>query len=103
MTKGALSRNSLSMLGATCVMPTRGAAAGTQTPMFDRGFTGHEHLHSFDLININGRMYDPIVDRMLSPDIVIQQEEHNSQSYNRYSYCFNNPLRFTDPAVKEKN
>ena len=20
-----------------------------------------------------------------------------SQSYNRYSYCFNNPLRFTDP------
>ena len=21
-----------------------------------------------------------------------------SQSYNRYSYCFNNPLRFTDPS-----
>ena len=41
------------------------------------------------------RMYDPLVGRMLSPDIVIQNPEY-SQSYNRYSYCFNNPLRFTD-------
>ena len=43
------------------------------------------------------RMYDPLVGRMLSPDIVIQDPEY-SQSYNRYSYCFNNPLRFTDPS-----
>ena len=43
------------------------------------------------------RMYDPLVGRMLSPDIVIQNPEY-SQSYNRYSYCFNNPLRFTDPS-----
>ena len=43
------------------------------------------------------RMYDPLVGRMLSPDIVIQNTEY-SQSYNRYSYCFNNPLRFTDPS-----
>ena len=66
-------------------------------PMFDRGFTLHEHYDGFGLINMNGRMYDPAVGRMLSPDIVIQQE-HNSQAYNRYSYCFNNPLRFTDPS-----
>ena len=46
---------------------------------------------------MNGRMYDPLVGRMLSPDIVIQNPEY-SQSYNRYSYCFNNPLRFTDPS-----
>ena len=32
-----------------------------------------------------------------SPDIVIQDEQ-NSQAYNRYSYCFNNPLRYTDPS-----
>ena len=68
-----------------------------QGPMFDRGFTGHEHLYDFGLINMNGRLYDPMLGRMLSPDIVIQQE-HNSQAYNRYSYCFNNPLRFTDPS-----
>ena len=63
---------------------------------FDRGFCMHEHYRDFGLINMNGRMYDPLVGRMLSPDIVIQNPEY-SQSYNRYSYCFNNPLRFTDP------
>lgn len=67
------------------------------TTSFDRGFTGHEHYDDFGLINMNGRLYDPLVGRMLSPDIVIQDEQ-NSQAYNRYSYCFNNPLRFTDPS-----
>jgi len=64
---------------------------------FDRGYTLHEHYDEFDLINMNGRLYDPILGRMLSPDIVVQDEQ-NSQAYNRYSYCFNNPLRFTDPS-----
>ncbi len=27
--------------------------------LFDRGFTGHEHLDNLDLINMNGRVYDP--------------------------------------------
>ena len=63
----------------------------------DRGYTGHEHLDEFGLINMNGRMYDPMLGRMLSPDIVVQQTDY-TQSYNRYSYCFNNPLRFTDPT-----
>ena len=32
-----------------------------EEPMFDRGFTGHEHLYSFGLVNMNGRMYDPVM------------------------------------------
>ena len=68
-----------------------------EAPMFDRGYTGHEHLDAFGLINMNGRLYDPMLGRMLSPDIVVQQTDY-TQSYNRYSYCFNNPLRFTDPT-----
>lgn len=68
------------------------------TASFDRGYTLHEHYDDFGLINMNGRLYDPLVGRMLSPDIVIQDEQ-NSQAYNRYSYCFNNPLKFTDPSV----
>ncbi len=67
------------------------------TTSFDRGYTLHEHYDDFGLINMNGRLYDPLVGRMLSPDIVIQDEQ-NSQAYNRYSYCFNNPLKFTDPS-----
>jgi len=65
--------------------------------MFDRGWTGHEHLLAFGLINMNGRVYDPVVGRFLSPDNYIQAPD-NPQSYNRYSYCLNNPLMYTDPS-----
>lgn len=67
------------------------------SPTWLRGYTGHEHLPHFDLINMNGRIYDPILGRMLSPDRFIQDPLF-SQSYNRYSYCWNNPLRYTDPS-----
>ncbi len=63
----------------------------------NRGFTGHEQLLPFGLINMNGRMYDPTVGRMLSPDNYIQSPDY-TQSLNRYSYCFNNPLKYTDPS-----
>lgn len=62
-----------------------------------RGFTGHEHLTQFALINMNGRMYDPVTCRMLSPDNFIQQP-FNTQNYNRYSYGINNPLKYKDPT-----
>ncbi|MFA6924935.1 MAG: RHS repeat-associated core domain-containing protein [Bacteroidales bacterium] len=61
------------------------------------GFTMHEHLSEFNLINMNGRVYDPLVGRFLSPDILVQ-DATGSQCYNRYSYCVNNPLKFTDPS-----
>ena len=63
----------------------------------DRGFTGHEHLDVFKLINMNGRIYDPALGRFLSPDNYVQSPNF-TQSYNRYSYCMNNPLMFTDPS-----
>jgi hypothetical protein len=45
---------------------------------------------------MNGRMYDPNLGRFLSPDNYIQSP-YNPQNYNRYSYCLNNPLKYTDP------
>lgn len=63
----------------------------------DRGFTGHEWLKYFNLYNMNGRLYDPLVGRFLSADVVIQ-DPSNTQNYNRYSYCLNNPLKYTDPS-----
>ena len=62
-----------------------------------RGFTDHEHLDEFGLIHMNGRVYDPVVGRFLSPDPFVQYPS-NSQSYNRYSYVLNNPLSNTDPS-----
>ena len=63
---------------------------------FRRGFTGHEMLPKFDLINMNGRLYDPYLARFLSPDNYVQMP-YFSQSFNRYSYCLNNPLKYVDP------
>ena len=64
---------------------------------FHRGYTGHEHLPEFGLINMNGRMYDPLLGRFLSPDPFVQSPDY-SQNFNRYSYCLNNPLIYTDPS-----
>jgi RHS repeat-associated protein len=63
----------------------------------DRGFTSHEFLADFNLYNMNGRLYDPVVGRFLSPDPYIQAPSF-SQSYNRYAYALNNPLKYNDPT-----
>ncbi|MFP4047287.1 MAG: RHS repeat domain-containing protein [Bacteroidales bacterium] len=63
----------------------------------NRGFTGHEHMDVFGLINMNGRIYDPGLGRFLSPDPYVQMPD-NSQNFNRYAYCLNNPLIYTDPS-----
>ena len=68
----------------------------TNTLNFHRGYTGHEHLSQFSLINMNGRMYDPLLGRFLSPDPFVQLPDF-SQNFNRYSYCLNNPLVYVDP------
>ncbi len=67
------------------------------TNLLYRGYTFHEHLDEFGLINMNGRAYDPIVGRFLNPDPVLQNPS-DIQNYNRYSYCLNNPLKYTDPS-----
>ncbi len=44
----------------------------------------------------NGRVYDPVMGMFLSPDNFVQ-EPGNSQNFNRYAYCLNNPLIYIDP------
>jgi len=41
------------------------------------------------------RYYDPYLGRFTSPDTIIQGD---SQGINRYAYCANNPVRYTDPT-----
>jgi RHS repeat-associated protein len=61
-----------------------------------RGYTSHEHLNEFDLINMNNRLYDPKLARMLAVDNFVQ-DATSTQAFNRYSYAWNNPLTYTDP------
>gem|GEM_PF-2129363 len=65
---------------------------------------GGKHESLFGLINMNGRFYDPRIGRFLSPDNGdcpvnggVQMSDF-TQNFNRYSYCLNNPLVFTDPS-----
>ena len=64
---------------------------------FDRGFTGYEHLDMFGLINMNARLYDPVLGRFLSPDPIVQVPDF-TQAYNGYAYAMNNPLSYKDPT-----
>ncbi len=69
----------------------------TLSSVTDRGYTSHEQLQNFGLINMNGRVYDPMTLGFLSPDPFVQNPS-NSQNYNRYSYVLNNPLKYVDPS-----
>ncbi len=66
-------------------------------PVGNREFTGQEQIPDVGLVNMNGRVYDPALGRFLSPDPNVQ-DISDTQSYNRYSYALNNPLRYTDPT-----
>ena len=63
----------------------------------DRGFTGHEMLDSFGIVNMNGRTYIGALGRFMSADPFVQAP-NDLQNYNRYSYVNNNPLGYTDPS-----
>lgn len=72
--------------------------AGEEAPLlFGRGFSGHEHIREFGLINMNPRLYDPLTGRFLSPDPYISDPD-NPLAYNRYAYALNNPIQFNDPS-----
>ncbi len=63
----------------------------------NRGYTGHEHIDAFGIINMNGRVYDPLTAMFMSPDPQLQSPD-NWLNYNRYGYCFGNPFKYTDPT-----
>ena len=73
-------------------------SSGCEPELFlGRGFTGHEHLTWFGLVNMNARLYDPLLGRFLSPDPYVQAPDF-TQNFNRYSYALNNPLKYTDES-----
>jgi len=63
----------------------------------NKGYTGHEMLDNVGLIHMNGRVYDPSVAQFTAADPTVSRPG-DGQSFNRYSYVTNNPLKFTDPT-----
>jgi RHS repeat-associated protein len=62
----------------------------------DKLFTG-QRLDSTGLYYYGARYYDATIGRFISADTVVSSFA-NPQSLNRYSYCLNNPLKYTDPS-----
>lgn len=70
--------------------------SGQEVELFlGRGYSGHEHLKEFGLVNMNARLYDPALGRCLAPDPFVQMPDL-CQNFNCYSYAMNNPLRYVD-------
>jgi RHS repeat-associated protein len=66
------------------------------TFQISRQFTGQIKDDETGLYYYSARYYDPELGRFIQPDTDIL-DLSNPQSYNRYSYVLNNPLRYTDP------
>ena len=49
----------------------------------------------YKVVSLSNR--DPLIGRFISTDTVVQ-DYNNPQTLNRYSYCSNKPLRYTDPT-----
>jgi len=61
-----------------------------------RGYAGYPFLQTLGLYHASARIYDPLTGRFLGYDPVVQNP-NNSQNWNSYAYCLNNPFRYTDP------
>lgn len=60
----------------------------------NRGYTGHEHMCEFGIINMNARLYDPALGRFVSPDPIFNFYDVNG--LNPYAYASNNPMTYVD-------
>jgi RHS repeat-associated protein len=63
----------------------------------DRLFTGARFDGTIGLYQMGARWYDPALGRRIQADSIVP-EPGNLHALNRYSYVYNNPLRFVDPT-----
>jgi RHS repeat-associated protein len=67
------------------------------TTALTRRFQGRDLGAETGDYDFGARTYRPSLGRFLSPDSVVPSA-FDSQSWNRYSFVFNNPLRWVDPS-----
>ena len=61
------------------------------------GFTGQENDADTELMYYGARYYSPEYRVFVQPDTMLP-DVYNSQALNRYAYCLDNPVRYTDPS-----
>jgi len=78
---------------------TRTNVTTPNSPGTDFGYTGQRQLDAGmgGLMDYKARFYSPALGRFAQPDSLIP-DPANPQAWNRYSYAFNNPVRYNDPS-----
>ncbi|WP_129582749.1 RHS repeat domain-containing protein, partial [Methanolobus psychrotolerans] len=61
------------------------------------GFTCQENDVDTELMYYGARYYSPEYRVFVQPDTILP-DPYNPQYLNRYSYCLNNPVKYTDPS-----
>jgi RHS repeat-associated protein len=79
----------------------RNEAPATNPDVSDRGFTGHKMNNTggndLGLVYMNARFYASELRRFISADTIVP-DPGNPQAFNRYSYGYNNPVKYFDPS-----
>lgn len=70
---------------------------GTTITETDRTFTGQRDYTYIKLIDYGSRWYSPRLGRFTQPDSIVP-DPGNPQSWNRFSYTYNNPINYIDPT-----
>jgi len=76
------------------------ASIGSIDHQTDFGYTGQRNEAYTDLMDYKARFYDVSLGRFLQPDSIISGAG-NPQSFNRYSYVLNSPIKYNDPSGHE--
>ena len=89
-----------SQVGFTEFTPYGSISKQTGTYDPEHKFTGKE-LDQTGLYYYGARYYDAQLGRFTQADTIVP-DPTSSQSLNRYSYCDNNPINYTDPTGHKK-
>jgi RHS repeat-associated protein len=68
----------------------------------DYRYTGQLAQRDIKLMWYNSRWYDSYLNRFVQPDTIIPNPG-SAQSWDRFAYVYNNPIRFNDPSGHDRD
>jgi RHS repeat-associated protein len=89
--------NSGNVVGDQRYYPFGATRLATGSMYTDKLFTGQREMAGLGIYHFGARFYSPYINRFLSADTVVPNPS-DPQAFNRYSYAYNNPLRYIDPS-----
>ncbi len=85
---------------ATQFYPYGSTRSETGSKTLEQKYNGKDFDMATGLYNYGARYYNPAAMHFVSADDVVA-DPSNPQSFNRYSYVLNNPIRLVDPTGRE--